>query len=178
MVCTKYSFLMEHAYSTPLRNSLQNWCDHVPFLGISLWNVFGLRISWSKFLKLLYINSLGPVLENVVLKTDRTNLWQTDSPVKYHYVKSVCFPSFSGPHSIQMPENADQKNSENGNILRSAFVCIEKATRKYETNAIYTSRALSKLTKKYWSDWEGGWYNTRSNQLHFRQLISINSTSI
>ena len=48
-----------------------------------------------------------------------------------------------------MPENADQKNSENGNILRSAFVCIEKATRKYETNAIYTSRALSKLTKKY-----------------------------
>ena len=34
------------------------------------------------FLKSLYLISLDPVLENVVLKRDRTDLWQSDSSVK------------------------------------------------------------------------------------------------
>ena len=34
------------------------------------------------FLKSLYIISLGPVLKNVVLKRDSTDLWQSDSPVE------------------------------------------------------------------------------------------------
>ena len=34
------------------------------------------------FSKSLYIISLGPVLKNVVLKRDRTDSWQSDSPVE------------------------------------------------------------------------------------------------
>ena len=34
------------------------------------------------FLKSLYIISLGPVWKNVILKRDRTDLWQSDSPVE------------------------------------------------------------------------------------------------
>ena len=34
------------------------------------------------FSKSLYIISLGPVLKNVVLKRDSTDLWQSDSPVE------------------------------------------------------------------------------------------------
>ena len=34
------------------------------------------------FLKSLYIVSLGPVLKTIVLKRDRTDLWQSDSPVE------------------------------------------------------------------------------------------------
>ena len=38
-----------------------------------------------------------------------------------HCVKSVRFWSFSGPYSIQMRENTDQKNSEYGYSSRSEF---------------------------------------------------------
>ena len=34
------------------------------------------------FLKSLSIICLGPTLINIVLKTDRTNLWQSDSPAE------------------------------------------------------------------------------------------------
>ena len=37
----------------------------------------------------------------------------------YHCVKSVRVQSFSGPYSVQMWENTDQKNSEYGHFSRS-----------------------------------------------------------
>ena len=36
-----------------------------------------------------------------------------------HCVKSVRIRSYSGLHSVQMPENTDQNNSEYGHFLRS-----------------------------------------------------------
>ena len=38
-----------------------------------------------------------------------------------HCVKSVRIQSFSGPYSVQMRENTDQKNSEYGLFLRSEY---------------------------------------------------------
>ena len=39
----------------------------------------------------------------------------------YHCVKSVRIRSFSGPYSVQMQDNRDQKNSKYGHF--SSFVC-------------------------------------------------------
>ena len=39
----------------------------------------------------------------------------------YHCVKSVRIRSFSGPYSVQMQDNRDQKNSKYGHF--SNFVC-------------------------------------------------------
>ena len=36
-----------------------------------------------------------------------------------HCVKSVRIRSYSGPYSVKMRENTDQKNSEYGHFLRS-----------------------------------------------------------
>ena len=40
----------------------------------------------------------------------------------YHFMKSVRIWSFSGPYSVQMRKNTDQKNSEYRQFSRS--VCI------------------------------------------------------
>ena len=42
-----------------------------------------------------------------------------------HCVKIVRFRSFSGPYSVRMRENMDQKNSEYGQFLRSVQIFIE-----------------------------------------------------
>ena len=39
----------------------------------------------------------------------------------FHCVKSVSIRSFSGPHSVRMWENTDQKNSEYGHFSRSVY---------------------------------------------------------
>ena len=39
-----------------------------------------------------------------------------------HYVKSVQKQSFSGPYSVQIQENTDQKNSVLGQFWRSEFL--------------------------------------------------------
>ena len=41
-----------------------------------------------------------------------------------HCVKTVRNRSFSGPHSVGMRENTDQRNSEHGHFLRSGFSCF------------------------------------------------------
>ena len=46
----------------------------------------------------------------------------------YHWVKSVHIWSFSGPYSVRMRENTDQKNSEYGHFSYSAI--LGKMTRK------------------------------------------------
>ena len=38
-----------------------------------------------------------------------------------HYVKSVCILSFTGPYSVWMQENTDQKNSEYGHFSRNVY---------------------------------------------------------
>ena len=43
-----------------------------------------------------------------------------------HCVKSVCIRSFSGPYSVQMRENMDQKNSEYGHFPRSGTKQLSK----------------------------------------------------
>ena len=42
-----------------------------------------------------------------------------------HCVKSVRFRSFSGPYSVRMRENTDQKNAEYGHFSCSAHVPLK-----------------------------------------------------
>ena len=42
----------------------------------------------------------------------------------------------------------------------------------------YTSKALSKVLKKYWSGWEGGWYIPTNSHLLLLKFNSLNKPSI
>ena len=44
---------------------------------------------------------------------------------RIHYVKSARIGSFSGPHSVQIHENTDQKNSEYGDFSCSGSKCCQ-----------------------------------------------------
>ena len=60
----------------------------------------------------------APVLSLSVTDSFSIKLQQQDNR---HCVKSIRIRSFSGPYSVRMRENTDQKNSEYEYFSRSAF---------------------------------------------------------
>ena len=144
------------------------------------------NISWLKFLKSQYIISLGSILGNIVLKTNQTNLWQSNGP-----------EIFDLDFCIEKATRSDSQYEINATwlpatcsflIKRFQSILIQKYIKRFLSFSNvkifhywgflirkYTSKALPKLSKSCWSDSEGGWYNPPSNNLHFWKVISTNA---
>ena len=65
---------------------------------------------------------------------------EMDNNLKLSLLKEVRIRSLSGPYSVQMPENADQKNSDSSyqyrHFLRSVCICGQLFANSYLLSAL------------------------------------------
>ena len=89
--------------------------------------------------------------EYLHIETLETKLFPNWKPLLIHCVKSVRIQSYSGPNAVQMRENANQNNSEYGQLSLSDYTVMysSRPARKYllKVNNINT-RARCKTCSK------------------------------
>ena len=119
--------------------------------------------------------------EYLHIETLETRLFPNWKPLLIHCVKSVRIQSYSGPNSVQMRENANQNNSEYGQLSLSDYTVmyLSRPARRYllKVNNINT-RARCKTCSKLLTKTSGQRHWLRSGAFivkfeHISYLVSI-----